>query len=237
MIAIPAIDLREGACVQLVGGRYESEAVRLDDPVEVATSWGRIGFRRLHVVDLDAATGRGDNSEVVDEILRRTAAAVQVGGGIRSHKRIEALLDAGASCAIVGTRALTDARWLAEATHRNPGRLVVAVDVKEGKVAVKGWTARITTSVEDTIRMITQYPIAGIFMTAVDVEGRMEGPDMTLAARVASLTSLPVTIAGGIASLRNLRELRECGVASAVVGMALYTGAIDARALAEEFGQ
>src|SRR3954466_4318685 len=105
MIAIPAVDIRDGACVQLVGGSYASERVRLENPIEVARSWEHYGFRRLHVVDLDAATGRGSNLQLVREMISRTSVPVQVGGGVRSGEVIEELLEAGATSVIVGTRA------------------------------------------------------------------------------------------------------------------------------------
>ena len=113
MIAIPAVDLREGACVQLVGGEYADERVRLADPVAVARDWARYGFRRLHVVDLDAATGRGSNREIVADLLRDTSVALQIGGGVRSQTQIEELLASGATAVVVGTRAREDSDWLA----------------------------------------------------------------------------------------------------------------------------
>ena len=110
MIAIPAVDLREGTCVQLVGGSYANEAIRLDNPVEVARGWMRAGFQRLHVVDLDAATGRGDNAATVRDMLADVPISIQVGGGIRSGDTIERLLQEGASRVVLGTRALTPAK-------------------------------------------------------------------------------------------------------------------------------
>ena len=113
MIAIPAVDLREGACVQLVGGAYANEAIRLDNPIEVARGSMRAGFERMHIVDLDAATGRGDNAAIVRDILADVPASIQVGGGIRSGDTIERLLQEGASWVVLGTRALEEPEWLA----------------------------------------------------------------------------------------------------------------------------
>jgi phosphoribosylformimino-5-aminoimidazole carboxamide ribotide isomerase len=120
MIAIPAIDLREGACVQLVGGDYAEERVRLSDPVALAREWARYGFRRLHVVDLDAATGRGSNLSVVNELLREGATEFQVGGGVRSTTQVDELIANGARAVVVGTRAFDDADWLARTTASSP---------------------------------------------------------------------------------------------------------------------
>ena len=117
MIAVPAVDLRGGKCVQLVGGDYADERVRLDDPAAVARDWAHTGFTRLHVVDLDAATGRGHNQDVIREILRDAAVPVQVGGGVRDESRIASLLDDGATWVVVGTRAVEDEDWRHEMAH------------------------------------------------------------------------------------------------------------------------
>ncbi|MEO7359220.1 MAG: HisA/HisF-related TIM barrel protein, partial [Gemmatimonadaceae bacterium] len=129
MIAIPAVDLRDGACVQLVGGEYANEKVRLPDPAAVARDWVNQGFQRLHVVDLDAATGKGNNSKIVREILREASVPVQVGGGIRNEDQIERLIDDGATYVVVGTRAVEDDDWLLEMADKFPNQLIVAADV------------------------------------------------------------------------------------------------------------
>src|SRR5919206_481681 len=128
MQVIPAIDLREGACVQLVGGSYAAERVRIADPVAVAERWTRLGFSRIHVVDLDAATGRGSNRAIMREILAATDARVQCGGGVRDLDTIEELLTAGASEVVLGTRAVEDRAWLEAVFRRYPGRIIVAAD-------------------------------------------------------------------------------------------------------------
>src|SRR5690242_330896 len=124
MQVIPAIDLRDGACVQLVGGSYAEERVRIGDPVAVAREWTRLGVSRIHLVDLDAATGRGSNGEIVREILEVTAALIQCGGGVREIETIDELLGAGASEVVVGTRAVEDPAWLEEAVARYPNRII-----------------------------------------------------------------------------------------------------------------
>ena len=130
MLAIPAIDLREGKVVQLVGGDYANEAVRLDNPVEVAREWVRAGFTRLHCVDLDAATGRGTNHAAIRTLLDDDEALFQVGGGIRTADRVQALLEAGAAFVVVGTRAIEETDWMAELADAHPGRIIVAADVR-----------------------------------------------------------------------------------------------------------
>lgn len=236
MIAIPAVDLRGGKCVQLVGGDYDAEKVRLDDPASVARDWVREGFNRLHVVDLDAATGRGRNDEVIREILRTAGVPVQVGGGVRDESRIERLLDEGADWVVVGTRAVEDEDWRRDMANQFPGRLIIAADVRERYVVTKGWAETSRVNVVDFVEELSQLPLAGVLVTAVHLEGKMQGTDLPLMEDVAEACAWPVYASGGVTSLEDIRALEHRGLAGAVLGMALYTGAIDPRRLAEEFG-
>lgn len=237
MIAIPALDLREGACVQLVGGDYAREAVRLADPLAVAADFAAAGFAHLHVVDLDAATGRGSNRAVVEALLAADGASIQCGGGARDDAALDALLAAGAARVVVGTRALEDPAWLRAAAARAPGRLVVAVDVRGRDVATRGWQGALARPPGEVLASLEALPLAGVLVTAVHREGRLEGPDLALVETVAAATRHPVQAAGGIASPADLRALADRGAAAAVLGMAIYTGALDPRAVAEEFGR
>jgi phosphoribosylformimino-5-aminoimidazole carboxamide ribotide isomerase len=235
MIAIPAVDLREGACVQLVGGSYANEALRLDNPLEVARGWARAGFQRMHVVDLDAATARGDNSAIVREILAEVPVAIQVGGGVRSGDTIERLLDEGAAWVVLGTRALEEPEWLAGTASSFPGQLIVAADVRERQVVTRGWARTLSRTVLDVVEQLNDIPLGGVLVTAVHREGQLAGTDLFLMEDVADLSVHPVIASGGISTMNDLRELADRGIAAAVIGMALYTGALDARAVAEEF--
>jgi phosphoribosylformimino-5-aminoimidazole carboxamide ribotide isomerase len=142
VIAIPAIDLREGSCVQLVGGSYAEERVRVKDPLDALKRWRGYGFKTFHVVDLDAALGKGSNEEAIARLLsHEPGLTFTVGGGVRDAGRVEALLALGASYAVVGTRAIEDRAWLAEVAERFPGRVVVAADVRGREVVTRGWTA------------------------------------------------------------------------------------------------
>lgn len=236
MIAIPAVDLRGGQCVQLVGGDYEHEKVRLDDPVAVAREWIRTGFTRLHVVDLDAATGRGQNDDTIRAILRESDVPVQVGGGVREEARIERLLEDDATFVVVGTRAVEDEQWCGEMAHRYPGRLIIAADVKERHVVTHGWARTSRLDVIDFVDTMAGLPLAGLLVTAVHREGQMQGTDLPLMEEVAEASPWPVYASGGVSSLDDMRALAHRGLAGAVLGMALYTGMLDARHLAEEFG-
>jgi phosphoribosylformimino-5-aminoimidazole carboxamide ribotide isomerase len=235
MIVIPAIDLRDGACVQLVGGEYAAERVRLPDPVAVALDWEKQGFQALHIVDLDAATGRGNNRKVIELLLDRTDLTVQVGGGVRDRDAIQWLVDAGATYVVVGTRALEDEDWLAEMADEFPEQLIVAADVRERKIVTRGWTKTMHMDIDEAMEKLSALPLAGVLVTAVHKEGLMGGADLALMEDVVDSSDLPVIASGGIATDTDLRLLDDRGVAAAVLGMALYTGALDARAIAEEF--
>lgn len=235
--AIPAVDLRGGRCVQLVGGRPEDERVSLPDPVAVAEDWRAMGFRILHVVDLDAALGDGDNLEVVRQIARTAPGELQVGGGIRDGERAARVLDAGADRIIVGTRAVDDPEWLSALAREHPGRVAVAADMKDGQVLRKGWTESAGLEVEAFLQTLASLPLAGILCTDVGREGRVEGIDRKQVARVLEAAPHPVWISGGVTTMDELQWLAQEGAAGAVLGMALYQGALDANRVAKEFGR
>jgi phosphoribosylformimino-5-aminoimidazole carboxamide ribotide isomerase len=237
VIAIPAIDLREGACVQLVGGDYAAERVRLPDPVEVARRWLECGFRRLHVVDLDAATGRGGNWPLVERLLALPGAAVQVGGGLGADEPLARAVDAGAAFVIAGTRAVEDADWLAAASARHPGRLIVAADTRGREVVTRGWAHRTGLDLLDLVSRWRELPLGGLLVTGVHREGRLAGPDLELIRAAAGAARCPLLASGGIGGIEDLRALARAGAAGAVIGMAIYVGALEPRAVAREFSE
>ena len=226
MIAIPAVDLRDGACVQLVGGSFAHEKVRLENPVEVARSWEHYGFHRLHVVDLDAAMGHGSNIGVVRSLLFDSTVPVQVGGGVRSDELVEELLEAGASRVIVGTRALEEPEWLAELAARHPGEIIVACDVRERRVTTRGWAHTLPLDILDVVEELNPLPLGGLLVTAVHREGLLQGTDLPLMEDVAESSTFPVYASGGVTTMQDLRALEHRGLAGVVIGMALYTGVI-----------
>jgi phosphoribosylformimino-5-aminoimidazole carboxamide ribotide isomerase len=221
--------------VQLVGGSYQHEKVRLADPVGVALSWRRHGFRELHLIDLDAATGRGSNAELVRQIVELDDISVQVGGGIRTADQIQVALHAGASRVIVGTRAIEDQEWLAEIASSFPNAIMVAADVRERRLVTHGWARTTTRLLLDAIEDLNALPLAGILVTAVHREGQLEGTDLPLMEDVAEAADFPVYAAGGISTMNDLRALSDRGISAAIIGMALYTGALDPSRVAEEF--
>lgn len=226
MKVFAAIDLRGGAAVQLVGGDPGDERVRVPDPAAVARRWIDEGFQRLHVVDLDAALGDGDNTAAISAIAGVCAgrASLQVGGGLRDEEAVRRALSLGADRAIVGTRAIEDRDWLQGTAERHPGQLVVAADVRDGAVLTRGWTDTTDLEVVGFVQRLAPLPLAALLVTDVGREGRQQGIDAQLFRRVAEATTHPLIAAGGITTTADLDALKEAGVDGAVLGMALYTG-------------
>ena len=235
MIAYAALDLRGGRVVQLVGGRVEAEQISLPDPVAIAKQWENAGFRALHVVDLDAALGTGSNRTHVEAIIAAVSIPVQVGGGIRDDAAVEGMLAAGAARVIVGTRAIEDDEWRVALTSRHADRIVIAADVRDGNLVTRGWQSATTLRGETFVALLNSEPVAGVLVTDVSREGQMSGIDEALFARLVQVTTHPLIAAGGIRDIVDLERLAAAGVRGAVLGMALYRGAVDLDQVTTEF--
>jgi phosphoribosylformimino-5-aminoimidazole carboxamide ribotide isomerase len=227
MIAYAAIDVHGAHVVQLVGGDTQEARVVLDDPVNVAQSWEKEGFAGLHMVDLDAALGTGDNRELIRRAMQSVQVPVQVGGGIRSAEDVAYWLDAGAAQVIIGTRALQDRQWLRNIADQNPRRILVAADVRDGLVVTHGWRRDSEIPVVDYIADLNEISLGGILVTDVDREGRLLGANAGLFGEIIRIAKHPVIASGGIANNGDLEALDAIGISGVILGMALYTGAID----------
>lgn len=237
MIAVPAVDLREGRCVQLVGGRPEEERVSLPDPLAVAIRWWEMGFGTLHIVDLDAALGLGSNRDTIRKLVEATGAKVQAGGGIRSSGDVDDLITSGARRVIVGTRAIDDPGWLERISESHRDRIVVAADIKDGQVLRKGWKEGSGLHIEEFLGRLASLPLAGVLCTDVSREGRMAGIQRHQMESIIEASPHPVWASGGVSTMDELRVLDEAGATGAVLGMALYTGVLPAGDVAKEFGR
>ncbi len=242
MEVIPSIDLKSGRCVRLYQGDYRKETVYSDDPLSVALSWQEQGGRRLHLVDLDgAAQGRLVNLDLVAEIVKQLTIPVQVGGGIRSLETAENLLSSGADRVVIGTAAVEDPA-LVEALCRKHGSasVVVAVDAREGQVAIKGWTQQSTISAFDLARQMSGLGVSRLLYTDISRDGTMTEPNFAASAALVRESGLAVLASGGVTSLEHIRRLAGTGVEGVIVGRALYDGAIklpEAIAEAEHAGR
>jgi phosphoribosylformimino-5-aminoimidazole carboxamide ribotide isomerase len=229
---IPAIDLRGGRVVRLRQGDFNRETVYDADPVEVARSLVEAGATRIHVVDLDAAReGSSANGPLLSALLGAVAGTpVQVGGGLRSLERISELLGLGADRAIVGTLALEQPELLREAARRHPGRVVLGLDAREGRVAVRGWVDASPRTPLELVQEFEDVPLAAVIHTDIGRDGTLEGPNVEATAELARDTRHPVIASGGIGSLADVLALaRTRVIAGAVIGQALYTGRVNLR--------
>jgi phosphoribosylformimino-5-aminoimidazole carboxamide ribotide isomerase len=233
---VPAVDVRGGRCVRLRQGRAEAETVFAGDPVAVARRWQAAGATRLHVVDLDGAfAGRPAQTSTIRAIVGALAIPVQVGGGLREPAHVEAVLQAGARWAIVGTRAALDPAFLSDVCHRFENRIVVGVDASCGRVAVDGWTRILDLDALAMARDAAAAGAAAVIYTDIARDGTETGPNLSSTAAVAREAGIPVFASGGVGSLDDIRQLAALpGVAGVIVGRALYSGAVDlGRALVE----
>jgi phosphoribosylformimino-5-aminoimidazole carboxamide ribotide isomerase len=229
VIVIPAVDLREGRCVRLRGGRADAETVFSEDPVAVATQWKTLGAERLHVVDLDGAfAGAPRQTTLVAKIVAAVAPVpVEVGGGLRDISAVEAVLEAGARWAVVGTRAALDHAFLRDVCRAFADRIIVAVDARGGNVAVKGWTEVIEDTVTDVGRRAQQAGAAALLYTDVSRDGMEQGPNVEDTAALARAIPMPILASGGVAQVADIARLAAVpGIAGVVVGRALYSGAV-----------
>lgn len=235
MIPIPAVDVREGRCVQLVGGDPHEERTSRPDPVAQARAWEAEGAPWIHVVDLDAALGEGDNRGVIRKILEAVDARVQVGGGVRTLEAARDLRDAGAHRVVVGTAAVRDPSFLRRAADALGEALVVAVDAEDGEVLAEGWTQGTDRPVHAVAREAQEAGAGALLFTDVAREGRLEGVDADAVAALVEATPLPVIASGGVATLDDVHALAGAGAHAVVVGSALYEGTLTYASLREAF--
>jgi phosphoribosylformimino-5-aminoimidazole carboxamide ribotide isomerase len=234
VIVFPAIDLKDGRCVRLLRGDMAAATVFNDDPGDQARRFLAAGARFLHVVDLDGAfAGRAANAAAVEAIVAeaaRAGARVQLGGGIRSEEDIARWLALGVTRVILGTKALRDPDFVVAACRRWPGRIVVGIDARDGRVAVEGWAETSAVTAEDLALRFRDAGVAAIVHTDIERDGALGGANVAASAALARRCGLPVVVSGGIASLDDLRAVAARaadGLAGAIVGRALYDGRVD----------
>jgi phosphoribosylformimino-5-aminoimidazole carboxamide ribotide isomerase len=222
----PAIDVLGGKAVRLVKGDFEAKKVYDEDPLSAARGWVAAGARFLHVVDLDGArAGAPVNLDHLERISSNLGVPVQFGGGLRSLKAIEEAIEAGAERVILGTAAFTDPTLLERALEQWPGRVLVSVDVRDGRVATAGWTETIDGDTQEVIAGLAQRGASELVYTNVDRDGMLEGPDLQEVGRVAEAVNGSFVYSGGIgglADLEGLARLKAPSLAGVIVGKALY---------------
>ena len=232
MLIIPAIDLKDGQCVRLRQGLMEDSTVFSDEPVAMARRWVEAGCRRLHLVDLNGAfAGEPVNGEVVAAIAAAwPELPIQIGGGIRNLETIESYVKAGVSYVIIGTRAVKDPAFVAEACAAFPGRIIVGLDAKDGLVATDGWAEVSSLRADELARRFESDGVSAIVYTDIARDGMMQGVNVEATVAMARASSIPVIASGGITNLDDIRALNAVaseGICGAITGRAIYEGTLD----------
>lgn len=220
-----AVDVMDGQCVQLTGGDPDTARFRRD-PIEAAHRWLNEGADGLHLVDLDAAMGRGSNDELLRELIMSANGTVQVGGGVRDASAIDDWIGTGVNRVIVGTRAVRELDWLTAMAERFPGRLVLALDAREGEVTVSGWTEGSGIQAVDIARDVDGIGLAALLYTNVGIEGSLQGLDPTPIEELCGAVETPVLVSGGIKTAQDVRTAYRLGASGVVIGTALYAESV-----------
>ncbi len=228
MLLFPAIDLYDHKVVRLLKGDYQKMTVYSEDPVATARGIEADGGRWLHLVDLEGAKdGTTPNFDVVAAICQETKLQVEIGGGIRSLEMIERYLNAGVARVILGTKAVTDEDFLRDAVGRWGDRIAVGVDAKDGRVAVKGWVEVLDVDMFDFLWKLRSLGVKTAIVTDISKDGAMKGTNLPLYERLSRLDGIDITASGGVSTLEDIRALRDMGLYGAILGKAMYNGAID----------
>ncbi|MGE0468060.1 MAG: 1-(5-phosphoribosyl)-5-[(5-phosphoribosylamino)methylideneamino]imidazole-4-carboxamide isomerase [Nitrospira sp.] len=239
MLVIPAIDLKDGRCVRLRQGDMAAETVYSDDVTEVARKWQESGATLIHVVDLNGAVdGEPKNLAYIQSIMRSITASIQVGGGIRTLDTVRQYLNTGISRVVLGTAALMNRRFLEEACKEFPHRVLLGLDAKDGRVAVKGWTAVSEVKAIDLLQELSECSIGAVIYTDIARDGMLNGPNLSALKEIVGCSPFPVIASGGITRLEDLRAVQSLGakIEGAIVGKALYDGKLDYQAAITALG-
>lgn len=223
----PAIDLRGGKCVRLLQGDYERETVFNADPVAVARDFVAAGARRLHVVDLDGAKAGGPvQAALVRRMVEEAGVPCQLGGGVRSRETAAAYLAAGVERVVLGSAAVERPELLESLAREFPGRIVLGLDARDGRVAVRGWLETSGLTAVEIARRHAGLPLAGVVYTDIEKDGMLAGPNLEALTEMIAATRLPVVASGGVATAADIGRVAATGAAGCIVGKALYAGAV-----------
>ncbi len=231
MIIIPAVDLKDGRCVRLSQGRMDQESIYSEDPVQMAKHWESKGAERLHVVDLNGAvTGVPVHQSLIEKIVKSIRIPVEVGGGIRNLETVKTYLSLGVEWVILGTAALRNRGSVEEACCQFPGRVILGIDSRKGRVAIQGWKEEVSLEVIELAKQFEGLRLSAIIFTDIERDGMSTGLNLEAIGALARGISIPVIASGGVAELKDIERLMACesdGVIGVIVGRALYTGQID----------
>ena len=230
MLIFPAIDLYDGKAVRLYKGDYNQMTVYSENPPELAEAFRAAGATHMHLVDLEGAkTGETPNLETIRRIREAVPLFIEVGGGVRSMEIVERCLDAGIDRVILGTAAVTDPSFLRAAVSKYGEKIAVGVDIRDGKVAIRGWTEKSAFDAFDFCRELQKIGVWTIICTDVSKDGAMQGTNRALYGELSKALNLDIIASGGVSTLEDIKALRALNLCGAIIGKAYYTGAIDLR--------
>ena len=234
MILFPAIDLSGGRAVRLLYGDYRQMTVFSDDPLSVARDFVSSGATHVHLVDLDGAKdGTTPNADVVKDVAAKTPLFCEIGGGVRSLDTAEYYFSCGVDRVILGTAAVTDPAFLEAAVREYGDRIAVGADVKDGEIAIRGWTEKSGVKLDDFMRRMVELGVGCVIVTDITKDGAMKGTNRELYRELVKQYRVPITASGGVSDLSDVIALRELGLYGAIVGRAYYNGAIDLKRACE----
>ena len=234
MKLFPAIDLYSGNAVRLYKGDYDNMTVYSEDPLGVAKNFERAGAQFIHLVDLEGAkTGKTPNLAVIKKIVENTTLFSELGGGIRSIETVEKYLNIGVDRVILGTAAVTDEAFLKEALKKFSDRIAVGIDIKDGYVAIKGWTLKSKSTYEEFLQKMQCLGVRTVIVTDISKDGAMKGTNRELYAALLNKFDIDIIASGGVSSMDDIGALKEMGLYGAIIGKAYYTGSIDLRKAVE----
>jgi phosphoribosylformimino-5-aminoimidazole carboxamide ribotide isomerase len=234
MITIPTIELRGGTC-GLGPARLGESTVPTDSPVGVARLWGSAGFPTVHITDLDALNGSGNNASLIDEIVRDGAVSIQVATGAHTTDAVDRLFDSGAARVVLDVSAVEEPSWIASVVESYPGSVLVATNVRERRVVTRGWVRNLPVDIFDVVEELAGLPLCALLISVLPGDGTSSASELSLLEDVAEACDCPVMTMGGVVTINDLRALEHRGISAAILGSELYSGALDARAVAQEF--
>jgi len=237
MIIFPAIDIKDGVCVRLIKGDYRQITSYENTPIDQATKYFQNGFNNIHIVDIDGALrGRAVNSFIINEIVKKIKSKIQIGGGIRTIDDISRWVEMGVDKVVMGTAAVENIELLETACNKFKNKIAVALDVKDGFIALSGWTKRTNISAIDFIKKIQNFGVSRIIYTDINRDGTKQGPNIEDAVELSSKAKIPLVISGGVSSLGDIKEIKSLSnsnIEGVIVGKSIYDGDIKISDLAE----
>jgi len=236
MKIFPAIDIKDKKCVRLLKGNFDNKKIYEISPLEQAKKYKDFGFNYLHIVDLDGAlTGETVNLDIIEEIVKKLNIKIEVGGGIRSSRKLQKYIDIGADKVIIGSAAVKDQNFLREACNKFNNQIALGLDAKNGLIAISGWKEDTKLSAIDFLRDVNSFELSRLIYTDINRDGTKTSPNLDETIKIAGVSRAPVIVSGGVSSIKdieNIKNVKNKNIEGVIVGKAIYDGDIDLKELA-----